>query len=108
MYEDPELSDLIGRLREDTVRVVRAEVEVRRARFARTKAAATQGAIYGVAAALVAIVGLIGLEVGLILALSTIVGPLAATAIVVGATLLVAAVLGWIASGHFKRIGGKG
>lgn len=93
---------LVSQLLSDGTAVVRAEVQLFKARVTTRIAAAKTAAILLVAAAIVAIVSLIGLVMGVVLALSPVVGPAWAGVIVLVVGLVIAGVLAFLGARQFS------
>jgi hypothetical protein len=106
--QEESIGALFGRLVEDGKGFARAEIGYYRAVAVDKLAQAKAGLILGGAAVLLALAAAIALIVGLVMTLATLVGPGWATLIVVVATIAIAALLGWLACRHFRRMTGAG
>ena len=96
------ITTLVTRLVDDTKHVVRAEVDVVKAKAGERVEAYKGAAIFFSVAGVIALAALIALLVGLILALATLIGPGWATLAVVGGSFALAGVLAMIGSGRLK------
>lgn len=100
------IGTLFGRLAEDGKEYARAEIAYYRALANDRIDPLKSGLIFAVGALVIAWSAVTALLVGLILTLATLLGPGLATLVVVLVALAAAGLLGWIAWGHFRRLGG--
>lgn len=101
---DDSVATLLSRAVSDVEEVARAEIDLRKAKLFAKVDAAKSGVVLVAAAAVFALLALIGLVVGVLMILTPLVGPIWATVIVVGVLLVIAAILGMMGVGHFKRM----
>ncbi len=99
------VTGLVSRLADDTKLLVKAEINLQKARVGERVTAYKSAAIFFTVAAVLALSGLIALLVGLILTLATLVGPGWATAIVVLVVFVIAAVLGMLGKAKLGAVG---
>lgn len=106
--DDDGIGALLTRVVADAQQVVRAEIDLQKARAAAKISAARNGAILLVAALMVGSLALIGLVVGALLILQRPLGPAWATVIVAGVLLAATGLLGWLGVRQFKLLFGAG
>ncbi|HEX8302325.1 phage holin family protein [Sphingomonas sp.] len=105
--EDEGIGELLGRLVEDGKGYAQAEIGYYRT-LARSKLRDATAMLWmGATALVLAFVALVALAVGLVLTLSSLVGPGWATLIVFTGITAIAAILGWLAWTHVKRMMGQ-
>ena len=104
---DDSIATLLSRVVSDAQHVVHSEIDLQKAKLGAKVDEAKGGVVLQLGAAMLGLLGLIALVVGLLMILTPLLGPIAATAIVAGGLLALAALFGFLATRHFKRVFGS-
>lgn len=106
LVADESIATLLSRVVSDAQQVARSEIDLQKAKLGAKANDAKGGIVLALGAVVFGSLASIALVVGALMVLTPQVGPLAATAIVAGVLLVAAALFGFLASRHFKRIFG--
>lgn len=105
-HGEPGIAVLLSRTIADVEQVVRAEIELQRARAAAKVDSARHAILMMISAVVISGAALTALVVGALMVLAPLVGPLWATVIVVVVLVGTSSLLGWLSLQSFKRVFG--